>query len=132
MYRPPRLQPCLTVLPPAAAAAGGPRAAARLGSSSNGSAASTSSPGAAATIRSRLGWSSAGEQQQHHHGAAGSVGAVAGLATGQLLPVSQQGPRVQMNLSYFARLLVNDRVVGVSETVAIKDDFTLDFRDVFR
>jgi hypothetical protein len=35
-------------------------------------------------------------------------------------------------LSYYARLLVNDRVVGTSEVLILKEDYTLDFRDVFR
>ena len=55
-----------------------------------------------------------------------------GLGTGQLLPVSQQGPRLPVKLSYYVRLLVNDRVVGTSETVVLKDDFSMDFRDIFR
>lgn len=132
VYRPPRLQPCLTVLP---APASGPRSAARLGSSSTDSA-----TGATSTLRSRLGWSTTGEQQQHQSTsgsnlaatAAGSESGVAGLGTGQLLPVSQQGAVLHVKLSYYARLLVNNRVVGTSEAIAMRDDFTLEFRDVFR
>jgi hypothetical protein len=39
---------------------------------------------------------------------------------------------MQIKLSYYARLLVNGRVVGTSEVVCLKEDFTLEFRDVFR
>jgi hypothetical protein len=35
-------------------------------------------------------------------------------------------------LKYYCRLVVNGRVVGTSSTVALRDDFTLEFRDVFR
>jgi hypothetical protein len=33
---------------------------------------------------------------------------------------------------YCARLLINGHVVGTSEPVALREDFTADFRDVFR
>lgn len=33
---------------------------------------------------------------------------------------------------YYVRLLVNGRVVGTSEALQLRDDFTLSFRDVFR
>jgi hypothetical protein len=46
--------------------------------------------------------------------------------------VFQQGLKLPVKLSYYARLLVNDRVVGTSEVVTLKEDYTLNFRDVFR
>ncbi|KAF6253850.1 hypothetical protein COO60DRAFT_1463007 [Scenedesmus sp. NREL 46B-D3] len=142
VYRPPRLQPCLTVLP---ATPAGPRAAARLGSS-GGTVSTSSARGAVAGDgsspgpRSRLGWPGTGvdkqpgsptaDQQQQQHPAAASDGVV-GLSDGQLLPISQQGPKLPVKLSYYARLLVNDRVVGTGEVLPLKSDYSLDFRDVF-
>ncbi|KAF6253870.1 hypothetical protein COO60DRAFT_1642856 [Scenedesmus sp. NREL 46B-D3] len=142
VHRPPRLQPCLTVLP---ATPAGPRAAARLGSS-GGTVSTSSARGAVAGDgsspgpRSRLGWPGTGvgkqpgsptaDQQQQQHPAAASDGVV-GLSDGQLLPISQQGPKLPVKLSYYARLLVNDRVVGTGEVLPLKSDYSLDFRDVF-
>lgn len=154
VYRPPRLQPCLTVMPApdmtaplhsrAAALVSGPAAAAPAGISSQQGGCS-----AAALIRSRLGqqqWQPGGvqqqqqqqgleqqpvQQQQQQLSAAASKGQVLGLGSGQLLPV-QQGPKAAVKLSYYVRLLVNGRVVGSSEVLQLRDDFTLAFRDVFR
>jgi hypothetical protein len=71
-----------------------------------------------------------GQQQQQLSAAA--RGQVLGLGSGQLLPVQQQGPKLPVKLSYYVRLLVNGRVVGTSEVLQLREDFTLNFRDVFR
>lgn len=38
----------------------------------------------------------------------------------------------QLKFSYYVRLLVNGRVVGTSDVLALSENFTLSFRDVFR
>lgn len=135
------------------AAAPGPRAAVRLGSTRGAADSSGTGTAAAAAAagntgspgpRSRLSWpaTSASKEQQPEGSPARTTGleqqpaaaadAVVGLSTGQMLPVSQQGPKLPVKLSYYARLLVNERVVGTSEVVSLKEDYTLDFRDVFR
>jgi hypothetical protein len=53
-------------------------------------------------------------------GGGGSGGAAAG------------GARFAGHLRYYCRLLVNGHVVGTTEAVSLKEDFTLEFRDVFR
>jgi hypothetical protein len=72
------------------------------------------------------------QQQQQQQLSAALQGQVLGLGTGQLLQVQQQGPKLPVKLSYYVRLLVNGRLVGTSEVLQLRDDFTLAFRDVFR
>lgn len=82
-------------------------------------------------IRSRLS-QSATQQQQQQELKAGNQGQVPGLAPGQQLQVQAYGARLPAKMLYYVRLLVNGRVVGTSEALQLRDDFTLSFRDVFR
>jgi len=44
-----------------------------------------------------------------------------------------QGPRFSgRGCRYYARLLINGKVVGTSQLVTMQEDFTVDFHDVFR
>lgn len=53
--------------------------------------------------------------------------------TGENLPLAAVLQRQRVTkLRYFAKLLINGRQVGTSHVRHMRDDFTLDFSDVFR
>eukprot|EP00775_Hariotina_reticulata_P004277 gene4277-4531_t len=155
VLRPPRLQPCLTVLP--ATTQTMPRAAASLGSI-GGTVDSVAGASNASMAGMRSRWGQSAAQQQLQMSPAGPPGVP---PSGQSAKLGQQGscvtsaaqpiPKLQasdaaflllctkhfalmyklIKLNYYACLLVNGRVVGTSEVVSLKEDFTLEFRDVF-
>jgi hypothetical protein len=137
------LHPCLSVLPAADVSAARSQTAGRPASISNGGTSNTQAAAGTAAGglgRSRLGQCVQQQQQQQQQQQPGQQqqldavrkGQVLGLESGQLLPVQQQGSKPQVKLCYYARLLVNGRVVGTSETLQLREDFTLSLRDVFR
>jgi len=144
VHRSPRLQPCLSVLPAAEAALGHTRtapfsntlgvgaAAGAVGSISNVQGSDTRLHTPNGISRSRLSQSATQQQQQQQDLKAGNQGQVPGLAPGQLLQVQAHGARLPAKMLYYVRLLVNGRVVGTSEALQLREDFTLSFRDVFR
>lgn len=68
-------------------------------------------------------------------GAAASSSGSGGAGLHASLPLQRQHAAPKLLLQgcrYYARLLVNGHVVGTSEALSLRDDFTLHFRDVFR
>jgi hypothetical protein len=62
-----------------------------------------------------------------------TVGTTAAMrGTGSEAAARVHGPRFTGQCRYYARLLINNKVVGTSQSVKMHEDFTVDFSDVFR
>jgi hypothetical protein len=121
VFRPPRLQPRITVTIGEDA---GDADAAATGATGLLSTAGQSQFGSTMTKALLTGKQDSSSSTLKSTGAAAAGGGSGGAAAG--------AAKFAGHLRYYCRLLVNGHVVGTTEAVNLKEDFTLEFRDVFR